>query len=72
MRLFSLLVIGLSASPTLVSAVPTPELTLEDVQLQVMNALEAATEESTGVAKRSCNLLNARVRKDWYACCPQR
>jgi hypothetical protein len=70
MKFSTLVSFGLCATPILVAAAPTPELTPEDIQLQAVKALqavekaEAAARKPGGVAPK-CNLCNAHKRKDW-------
>ncbi|KAI1849818.1 hypothetical protein JX265_012284 [Neoarthrinium moseri] len=64
MHFTSLAVFGLCATSALVSATPLQTRdVLEDLQNQALAALRDATDN--GLAKKSCSIFNAKIRKDW-------
>lgn len=64
MHLTGLVAAGLCATSALVSANPVQKRdVLEDVQKQAIAALQNATDN--GLAKKSCNIFNAKIRKEW-------
>ncbi|KAM0811794.1 hypothetical protein AB5N19_12150 [Seiridium cardinale] len=64
MHFSGLVAFGLCAVSALVSADPVQKRdVLQDLQDQAIAALQNATDN--GLAKKSCNIFNARIRKEW-------
>jgi len=64
MRLFALPVAVWALTSVVQSAALQPRNLLDDLQKQAMEALKEAESNGT-LAKKSCSLSNASVRRDW-------
>lgn len=65
-------VIGLLGTPVAASPIESRDV-LADLQVQAMDALKLREAESGSVNKLgSCNLFNARYRRDWFVFLPSR